>query len=368
MERIIFTVTNDLCYDQRMMRICDSLANAGYAVTLVGTKNPSSPPLQQKNYSQKRLAVFFHKGFGFYAAYNFQLFFYLLFKKAHIICCIDLDTMLSVWLTGKLKGTMRAYDAHEYFSQQKEIITRPRVYKTWHWIEKTFVPKFTNGYTVSNSIAAAFKNIYDVNYDVIRNVPLLQPNLPVLLVKEKTILYQGAVNEARGLEFLIPAMKNIDAVLHIYGDGNFMGPVKGLISANNLATKVLLKGKVLPEQLNSISQNAYIGLNLVENTGLNQYYSLANKFFDYIHNGIPQVTMNFPEYKAINDEFEVAVLIDELKEETIATAINRLLNDKHTYDRLQQNCLKAREELNWQHEEKKLITFYNKIFNRGEDR
>lgn len=365
MERIIFTVTNNLCHDQRMIRICDTLADAGYAVTLVGTKNSSSPPLQQKKYHQKRLSPFFRKGFGFYAMYNFCLFFYLLFKKADIICCIDLDTMLPVWLVSKLKCTKRAYDAHEYFSQQKEIITRPRVYRIWHWIEKTFVPKFVNGYTVSNSIAATFKKLYGVDYAVIRNIPLLKTNLPIVLVKEKIILYQGAVNEARGLEFLIPAMKNIDASLLIYGDGNFMEPVKELIRANNLANKVLLKGKVLPEQLASITQNAYIGLNLVENTGLNQYYSLANKFFDYIHNALPQVTMNFPEYKLINDEFEVAVLIDDLKEETIATAVNRLLNDKNTYDRLQQNCLKAREVLNWQHEEKKLIAFYEYLFNRG---
>ena len=364
LERIIFTVTNELCYDQRMMRICDTLAGAGYAVTLVGTKNSSSPLLQQKNYTQKRLSVLFRKGFGFYAVYNFRLFFYLLFKKADIICCIDLDTMLPVWLVSKLKHTKRACDAHEYFSQQKEIITRPGVYKTWHWIEKTFVPKFTNGYTVSNSIAAAFKKLYGVNYEVIRNIPLLNSTLPILSVKSKIILYQGAVNEARGLEFLISAMKNIDAMLHIYGDGNFMEPVKELISANNLTAKVLLKGKVLPEQLDAVTQGAYMGLNLVENTGLNQYYSLANKFFDYIHNGLPQVTMNFPEYRAINDEFEVAVLIDDLKEETIATAINGLLNDESTYNRLQQNCLKAREELNWQHEEKKLTRFYEYLFNR----
>jgi hypothetical protein len=43
---------------------------------------------------------------------------------------------------------------------------------------------------------------------------------------------------------------------------------------------------------------------------------LANKFFDYIQAGIPQVTMNFPEYAAINREYEVAVLIDDLEPHT----------------------------------------------------
>ena len=363
MEKLIFTVTNDLSYDQRMIRICSSLSQAGYQVLLVGVKKQGGVALQQKPYEQKRLTCFFSDGFGFYAEYNTRLFFYLLFKKANAICAIDADTILAVWLATKLKSTKRVYDAHEYFSQQKEIITRPRVYKIWHWIEKTFLPKFTNGYTVSNRIADEFKKKYGVNYELIRNIPLLKPFPPIAVAEEKFVLYQGAVNEARGLEFLIPAMKEVNARLFIYGDGNFLEQTKSLIVANNLQDKVLLKGKLLPEELDNITREAYIGLNLVENNGLNQYFSLANKFFDYIQHGIPQVTMNFPEYKTINEEFEIAILIDDLQIETIAAAINTLLNDEKLYKRLQQTCLKAREELNWQHEEKKLIAFYEDLFN-----
>ena len=361
LKKIIFTVTNDLNYDQRMIRICTTLANEGYAVTLIGTRGKSSPPLPAANYTQHRLPVFYKKGPRFYAEYNFRLFIYLLFKKTDIICCIDLDTILPVWLASKLKNTRRMYDAHEYFTQQKEIVTRPGVFKVWQWIEKKFVPKFKNGYTVSGSIAAKFKELYGVDYEVIRNMPLQKP-LPVNpVINEKIILYQGAVNEARGLEFLIPAMKNIDGRLDIYGDGNFMEQTKSLISANNLQSKVFLKGKVLPGELDAVAKSAYIGINLVEHIGLNQYYSLANKFFDYIHNGLPQVSMNFPEYRKINDEFGVAILIDDLQIRTITTAINKLLNDENLYKQLQKNCIHARQELNWQNEEKKLIAFYKNI-------
>ena len=112
-----------------MIRICTTLADAGYAVTLVGTKTRNPSPLSKKIYAQKRLPVFIKKGFGFYAEYNTRLFIYLLFKQTDIICCIDLDTILPVWLASKLKPCKRVYDAHEYFSQQKEIITRPGVYR-----------------------------------------------------------------------------------------------------------------------------------------------------------------------------------------------------------------------------------------------
>ena len=356
-------MTNDLNYDQRMIRICTSLDAAGYKVLLVGIRNGHSLPLQQRKYRQKRIFTFFKRGFGHYSEYNFRLFWWLLFNKSDILCCIDTDTMLPVWLAGKLKGAKRVYDAHEYFSQQKEIITRPRVYKMWRWIERIYIPKFPNGYCVSGSIIAEFKKLYGVDYELIRNIPVLKNIPPATASTQKFILYQGAVNEARGLEFLIPAMENVGATLLIYGDGNFMEPTNALIAANNLGDIVLLKGKVLPEQLENITRDAYIGLNLVEHIGLNQYYSLANKFFDYVHSAVPQVTMDFPEYKKINDEYEVAVLLKDLEVETIAAALNSLLNDTVLYKRLQQNCMKARQVLNWQNEEKKLLAFYDKIFN-----
>lgn len=363
MKQLLFTVTNNLAYDQRMIRICTSLSLAGYGVTLVGTKNSSSTPLINQPYRQKRLTTWFRKGPGFYAEYNCRLFFFLLFSKADLLCCIDLDTILPVWLASVLKNKKRVYDAHEYFSQQKEIVTRPRIYRIWNWIERKMVPLFPNGYTVGHKIATEFSQKYNVRYEVIRNVPLLKsPPKSYRLAKDNFILYQGAVNEARGLEFLIPAMKQVNASLFIYGDGNFVEQTKNIIQSNNLSNKVFTKGKLLPDELEIITSQAYIGVNLVENIGLNQYYSLANKFFDYIHQLVPQVTMNFPEYNTINKEFEVALLIPDLQPDTISKSINRLLDDKLLYETLRENCKKAREHLNWQKEEKKLLEFYNILF------
>ena len=73
--------------------------------------------------------------------------------------------------------------------------------------------------------------------------------------------------------------------------------------------------------------------------------------------------MNYPEYQRINEQYKVAVLIDDLDPGTIATAINRLLDDKELYSQLKQNCLKARQELNWQKEKDKLLNFYQELFN-----
>ena len=110
--RIVCTVTNDLNYDQRMIRICTSLTGAGYEVLLVGRRKRNSLPLKEKSFKQKRLFCFFEKGKLFYAEYNIRLFFFLLFVKLDVICAIDLDTILPCLMISKLRSKKRVYDAH----------------------------------------------------------------------------------------------------------------------------------------------------------------------------------------------------------------------------------------------------------------
>ncbi len=357
---IFFTVTTDLTYDQRMIRICTSLANAGYKVTLVGRKLRASLSSSPQPFLQKRLFCFFEKGKLFYAEYNIRLFFYLLFKKMHCIGAIDLDTILPCYFISKIKKVKRIYDAHELFCEMKEIATRPAIYKAWKKIERFTVPKFKYGYTVNQPIADEFKKMYGVNYEVIRNIALLRA-INLTQKKEKFILYQGAVNEGRSFETLIPAMKDVNCKLIICGDGNFMQQAQQLVTTNNLQDKVIFKGKIKPDELRTVTQQAYIGITLFDDKGLSNYYSLANRFFDYLHAGIPQLCVSYPVYKEINDKHQIAVLVNDISSKNLAIQLNNLLENEVVYEQLQQNCLKAREDLNWQQEEKKLLMFYKNL-------
>ena len=89
----------------------------------------------------------------------------------------------------------------------------------------------------------------------------------------------------------------------------------------------------------------------------------VHKFFDYIHAGLPQLTMAYPEYEKINREFRVAVLIEDLNTDLISKSVNRIMEDENLLQELHINCLKAREIYCWQNEEKTLIRFYKQIFN-----
>src|SRR5690606_29939648 len=124
-RHIILTVTNDLNYDQRMIRICTSLASAGYKVTLVGFRRKNSKPLTRRSYRQVRIPILAEQGKLLYGGYWVMLFFYLLFRRCDALCAIDLDTILPVYLVSVLRNKRRAYDAHELFTELKEVVTKP---------------------------------------------------------------------------------------------------------------------------------------------------------------------------------------------------------------------------------------------------
>ncbi len=360
MKKIVFTVTNDLTYDQRMERICTSLSNNNYDVTIIGFYKKRSVKPENKPYKQIRLQIFFKKGKLFYLEYNFRLFWYLLFKKYDIYCGIDLDTLLPVYINARLKGKPCVYDAHEYFTELPEIVDRPFIKRMWTILERFLLPRIKYNYTVGFSIAETLSNKYKQKYQVIRNVPLLSENEPVLS-KQNFIIYQGALNKGRGLENLMLAMENIDAQLYIAGEGDLSKELRSFASVLPHSKKIRFLGYVRPSELKKYTLQAALGVNFIENMGLSYYYSLSNKFFDYIHAGLPQITMNYPEYKKLNDQYNVSILLDDLEPPTIANAIDNLISDDHLYTKLKNNTVIAAKELNWQMEELTLIQFYNGI-------
>ena len=360
MKKIVFTVTNDITYDQRMDRISTALVEAGYDVTIIGFLKKRSVKTLDKPYHQVRFKLLFLKGKLFFLAYNFRIFWYLLFHKFDIYCGIDLDTLLPVYMHAKMRRKPCVYDAHEYYTELPEIVSRPLIKKMWVRLEQLLLPKIRYNYTVGAAIAKSLSDKYHQPFEVIRNVPILSPDMPKV-TRENFILYQGALNMGRGLEPLMEAMVNIDANLYIAGEGDLSVELRAFAAALPHREKIRFLGYVRPDELKSYTQKAKLGINLVEHLGLSYYYSLSNKFFDYIHAGLPQITMNFPEYKNLNDKYQVAILIDKPEPQLIAEAVKKLLNDEILYQQLSNNALLAKNELNWQLESKKLLNIYQQI-------
>lgn len=364
MRPLLFAVTTDLNYDQRMQRICGSLANHGYQVLLIGREWAHSQPLTPQPYQQYRLRCLFEKGKLFYLEYNIKLFLYLLRQQAAVWCAIDLDTALPMWLRAKLSRQPFVYDAHELFTEVPEVVSRPAIQGLWRMVERFIVPRATTAYTVGPALADWFEQRYNRSFAVVRNVSRLTttnlPPTPTSAPLDGYILYQGVLNAGRGLEALLDAMPQVSARLVICGEGDLSAELRARAERLGLLAsgQVEFRGFVLPAELRAITQQASLGVMLLENRGLSYYYSLANKFFDYLHAGIPQLVVDFPEYRRLNDLYDVAEVV-ALTPDSLAAAINRLLRDNPArYQQLAHNCRRARLELNWQREEQTLLALY----------
>lgn len=359
---VLFSVTNDLSYDQRMDRICGALTQHGYSCTLIGRIKKDSRPLTPRSYATKRIGMWFQKGKLFYIEYNFKLFWKVLFGDYDVLCAIDLDTYLPMFLAAKLRGKKLVYDAHEYFSELEEVVERPFVHFIWQKVEALAMKTADSYYTISQGYASLFKKRYSTDFKVIRNVPTIAEKSNSSDNGEAFIIYQGALNVGRGIEEAILAMNKISGLtLNIYGDGPIESELKALIAREKLENKVNLMGAVLPQDLKNITAKAFVGLTLFSSTGLHHQYSLANRFFDYFHAGIPQVAMNYSEYKSFNEKYDIAELIDNLDSESIVRAITFLQENKKRVDQIKMNCKIAARENNWQLESSKLIEIYHTI-------
>ena len=370
-KRIIFTVTNDLRYDQRMLRICTTLSAAGYEVVLVGRHLSTSIPLQNQPYQQIRLKyLLFKAGKLFYLEYNLRLLFFLLFQRFDAVCSIDLDTSIPGIIAAKIKNKPHLFDAHELFTHTPEVARRKSIQKIWEAVQK-FTFKHTNAaFTVGPAIAQYFEEKYNRPVAVVRNMPIksgatntINPPSPAWQSKidalqgQRFILYQGALNEARGLEALIQAMSEIPAILVLAGEGDLSQTLRNLTQSLNLEHKVIFLGMVPPNELPQLTKQAYIGYNVSQNAGLSYFLSLNNKFFDYTKALLPSLINPFPEYLALMKEFEVGLPTEPTLEDIVKQA-NQLFTDQLLYDKIKSNCKLASEKWTWENETPTLVNIF----------
>ncbi len=361
-KKIVCTVTNDLITDQRMQRIATTLQENGYDVTLVGRELKDKYETDPYVFNTHRIKCLFNNGFLFYAEYNVRLFLYLIFHSYDIINSVDLDTVIAGIFASKIMGKKVVLDAHEDFIESPEIVNRPKVKRFWSLIEKFAFSRVQLLYTVSGSIAEKFSKRYNREVGLIRNMPESKDRQVLQKKSQKfVVLYQGALNIGRAIPQLIEAFQELDMELWLAGDGDLKADILRQIDELGIQDKVKYLGKLKPEELRLVTQQADLGVNLLEHLGESYYYSLANKFFDYVMAEIPQVCIDFPEYRRLNTEFEVAVLLDNVKPLTIREKLQNLRVNSTLLEKLTSNCRLAKKSWNWETEEKKLIEYYQAL-------
>ena len=363
--KIIVSVINDLVTDQRVHKVCTTLSQKGYEIELVGRQFKKSESLHRQ-YGTHRMRLLFNKTFFFFAEYNIRLFFHLLFSKADAYLSNDTDTLVANYLVSRIRRKPLIFDAHEMFPEMPEVIHRKLVRTIWTKVEDWIFPQLKYSYTVCQSIADVYNTKYNMNMRVIRNIPFARQTTPVGSLSpidpkgKKVLLYQGAVNIGRGIEWVIDAMPYLnDFVFYVIGDGDVLEELKAEVKARQLEDRVLFTGRIPFEQLPAYTACADIGVNLLENRGLNYYYSLPNRIFDFIRKEIPVLACDFPEIKRIVSHYDIGILIDHYEPEYLAKSIKRLAEKEKNIA----GFASANAELTWENESVTLLNIMNEVFN-----
>ena len=179
----------------------------------------------------------------------------MLFERFDIVNAVDLDSLLPAYLISNWKGKACVYDAHEYFTETPEVVRRPWIKKWWERLADFVVPKLTHCYTVGPALAKIMGERYGVKFGVIRNLPFPQREMVKPSESQPLrLLYQGALNEGRGLFEVIQAMDQLKYVqLWIAGEGDLSEFLRKEVDLRRLKDQVTFLGYLQPEELKEVT-------------------------------------------------------------------------------------------------------------------
>ncbi|QRN90474.1 glycosyltransferase [Mammaliicoccus sciuri] len=290
-------------------------------------------------------------------------------QNADIYHANDLNTLPQAIVCSKLrlKPKPLIYDSHEVQSDRTGY--NPRTIKR---IE-SFMLKFVDQMIVENHTRAKYnEDIYGFypktlyNYSEKYNIeekPQINLHKKIGINEdEKILLYQGGLQQGRGLELLIEAMDEIEeGHLLFIGGGKLTQTLKEQAVASKQADRIHFLDKVPFQELPSYTREAYLGFQVLQNICFNHYSASSNKLFEYMMAHVPVVSCDFPEIKKVVEETNTGLVVDSHNASEIANAVNQLVKDTSLRNQLSENTKQAKEIYNWNNEKSKLLEVYNQF-------
>lgn len=292
--------------------------------------------------------------------------------KPTIIHCHDtlvlpLGILLKIFTTSKL-----IYDAHELESDRNGltlILSKMTLLVEkilWQYIDRLIVvsPSILNWYQ---------KNIGSKASEIILNSPVLSDDLieydkrylrKKFLIPDnsKIFLYIGILGEGRGIDLLLETFKTNNLSAHIVFLG-YGAKKQQIVDLSKQFSNIHLHNAVPHSEVVAIAKSADIGVCLIENVSLSDYYCLPNKLFEYAFAELPVLASNFPDISTTVKKYKLGKC-SNLDTESIYQAIKEF---ELMAENLVVNSLDL-IDLSWSAQEKKLIRLYEDLIDMKLDR
>jgi glycosyltransferase involved in cell wall biosynthesis len=386
-KHVLIIVENlPLPFDRRVWQEANTLKENGAEVSIIC---PQKEPYNMKYEVINGIAIYRHplkveasSALGYLREYSTALFWETVLswkiffkKKFHVIQgCNPPDLIFLVALPFKLFGVKYIFDHHDINPELYEAKFNKRnfFYRVMLFFEKlTFK---TADYSIATNvsykeIAISRGKMPTDRVTVVRSGPKLdrlkitQGNIKYKKGKTFLIGYLGVIGDQEGIDLLLEAFKILlskrkDVQLAIVGGGTSLDKLKELSEKMQLSGYVDFYGRVSDELMIDILNTADVCVNPDRPTTMNNL-STMNKIMEYMALKKPIVQFNLKEGRFSAQQ---ASLYAENTND-FANKIDELLNNDNLRKQMGEfGYNRVVNELSWEHESKKLVNFYKKIF------
>ena len=265
-------------------------------------------------------------------------------------------------------GAKLVYDAHE-ISTSREGYSSFRTMTAC--IERWLMPRAQGTITTTDARAKFFARAYKVarptvlqnrprhsavdSSDTIRNTLGITDSAPI-------VLYQGGIQQGRGLDLLVRAAEKVDGAYFVFvGSGRLVRELEELTQELGIEQRVRFIPTVSLDELPHYTASADIGVQPIKNTCFNHFTTDSNKLFEYVMAGLPVIATNLPEIRKVITRFDLGSLVPPGDLEALMVAVQRLVSDSELRKRYAANARAASERLSWEEQEHKLVELYRHL-------
>ncbi|MEO8358615.1 MAG: glycosyltransferase family 4 protein [Vicinamibacteria bacterium] len=383
--RVLMLLDNPATNDGRVQRESEALAQNGHDVTLVCLRSDKSPDSEIRNGVRVERTIDGRRLFDIKdRSYAKQLAATLNTHPIPDVLHTHDREMLHV-ATELLKLQPQVsfvHDIHEvHFSYPVVVHGRSPLlhFKSWlvHRLriarearDMRIVDRFI---TVNDSVEVLLRNRFRLPRKgvVVRNVPSFVP-LPArrrflheelgIPADKKILVFIGANVSARvlNLEQAVREVAELTDVAFVFVCADNANKRQFQAAIEQMGMKnCFFRGLVPPSDIPRYLAACDAGIVPTWNKkNLSYWYALDNKLFDYVMAGIPVLATRQPEYLKIVESYGVGVCVDPDTPGAYRDGLETILGNPTAY---QVAIEKARTDLNWDNESRKLLDLYKEL-------
>jgi glycosyltransferase involved in cell wall biosynthesis len=292
---------------------------------------------------------------------------------AHAYHSHDIHVGPVSWLAARLRGASLVYDAHELWGEPYDASLRSRLTaKIGALIERLMVRSSDVVITTNASRAEVLRQRHGrQDIAVLANVPPLERDVvpldPGYPPGKRVLLYQGwIVAEARCFRETVQALAMVDDDIHFvilgFGWESAREKIRGWAEEAGVADRLHFLPPRPWHELVGTAAAATVGLVPIRGGPINHTLGDTNKLHEYLMAGLPVIGSDLPEIRRIITMRDppVGELFDPSVPETIAQALRDVIDDPDLLALRRRHARQlAEEHLNWEIEERTLLTLYD---------